>query len=110
MEEKHITINDVRAINQEHTNMCPTPSALKDLQKEVQELWKKVILIEVLDHRVTAVEDSLATIEANIATTMTDIHKIQTSIAESNVVHLWAGRIVIGITSAAVTFLVSKYS
>lgn len=110
MDEKPLTVNDVRALNQEHTNLCPTPNALRELQREVQELWKKVILIEVLDHRVTAVEDSLATIEANIATTMTDIHKIQTSIAESNVVHLWAGRIVIGITSAVVTFFVSKYS
>ena len=67
-------------------------------------------LIEVLDHRVSAVEDAIDTIVANINTTMVDIHKIQTTMAENNVLRLWTGRIVIGLLSALVTFLTAKYT
>ncbi len=101
---------EVRSLMLEHAEACPKTSSVRDLQKEVQELWKKIILIEVLDNRVKALEDSIATIEIGIAATMNDIHKIQTSLAESNVVHLWVGRIVIGATSAVVAFVSAKHS
>lgn len=101
---------DTLSLFQKHSDSCPTHMALRELQREVQELWKKVIMFEVLDHRVTAIEDTLTTIEASISKTMQDIHKIQTSIAESNIVHLWAGRIIIAILSAGVTFLTAKYT
>lgn len=101
---------DAISLFQRHSDNCPTNAALRELQREVQELWKKVIMFEVLDHRVTAIEDTLTTIEASISKTMQDIHKIQTSIAESNIVHLWAGRIIIAILSAGMTFLTAKYT
>lgn len=93
-----------------HAEGCPAHGGIKDVQKEIQELWKKVTMLEILDHRVTAIEDSLTTIEAAITSTNEAIHRIQTSMAESNVVHLWTGRIVIAALSAAVSFLSAKYA
>lgn len=93
-----------------HAHGCPNTQGHRELTKEIQELWKKVTLIEVLDHRVSAVEDALDTIVANISTTMNDIHKIQTSMAEHNILRMWVGRIVIGSMTALVTFLTAKYT
>ena len=94
----------------DHFHNCPNTHGQRELAKEIQELWKKVTLIEVLDHRVSAVEDALDTIVANISTTMVDIHKIQTSIAETNVLRMWVGRVIVGVLSAVVTFLSAKYA
>ena len=104
------TKKDTQDLLANHVNTCPTPSAVKDLQKDIKDLWKEVITLKVLDHRVTAIEDTLSTIETAITATTTDIHRIQTAMAESNVVHLWAGRIVIAVLSAGVSFLSAKYS
>src|SRR5574343_336595 len=93
-----------------HAQGCPNTHGQRELAREIQELWKKVTLIEVLDHRVSAVEDALDTIVANISTTMVDIHKIQTSIAETNVLRMWVGRVIVGVLSALVTFLSAQYA
>jgi hypothetical protein len=112
LERRHNSIDrgEVFKAFSEHYQGCSNTQGHKELTKEIQELWKKVTLIEVLDHRVSAVEDAIDTIVVNINTTMVDIHKIQTTMAENNVLRLWTGRIVIGLLSALVTFLTAKYT
>jgi hypothetical protein len=94
----------------QHAQECPNTLGLKELNKEVQELWKKVMVIEILDNRVSAVEDAVDTMVSSIAIIMADLHKIQTSMAENNVLRLWVGRIIIGTLSAAIAFFTAKYT
>ena len=94
----------------QHAQECPNTLGLKELNKEVQELWKKVMVIEILDNRVSAVEEAVDTMVSNVAIIMSDLHKIQTAMAENNVLRLWAGRIIIGTLSAAIAFFTAKYT
>jgi hypothetical protein len=105
-----VTKSDTHDILGKHLENCPAHPAVKEIQKDIKDLWKEVITLKALDHRVTAIEDALSTIEAAITSTTADIHKMQVSMAESNVVHLWAGRIIIALLSAAVSFLSAKYA
>lgn len=105
-----ITKNDVKELFLDHSSQCPTASSLRELQVEVRSLWDKVRGIELLDHRITAVESVLSEIKASIKTTMDDIHKIQKEIEADNLLQKWAGRIIIAILSAAITFFTAKYT
>jgi len=88
---------------------CQTCTELHRLQEEVRCIQEKVASIKVLDHRVTTVESVLAEIKADFEATMKDIHQIQISITETNLARTWAGRIVIALLSAGLTFVAAKY-
>lgn len=91
------------------TGCPPVSDSMRQLQNDVRELFKKVAVIEVLDFRVTRVESVIAEIRTSITATSSDIHKIQQEIEADNIIQKWVGRIVTGLLSAVIAFLIAKY-
>lgn len=88
---------------------CQSKEEFKQLWAEIKFIQDKLASFQVLTHRVNSIETILAEFKKDFEATMTDIHAIQISITETNLVRTWVGHVVIAILAAGLTLVATKY-
>ena len=88
---------------------CQSKDEIKQLWTEIKFIQEKMATFQVLTHRVNSIETILAEFKKDFETTMTDIHAIQISITETNLLRTWVGHVVIAVLAAGLTLVVTRY-